>query len=92
MAKCYYLEGENIAPRTTAEAKKLIGKPVTYLQKADIDRSGRGLYFPRYGKIAGVVSKNIAIDTPGNYVIRLSDLVEMVLNEDKDDKDEQQNS
>lgn len=88
---CRYLDGENIAPRTKEEAKKLIGKDVVYLQEADIDRSGRGLFFPKYGKIVAVFNKSIAIDTPDNYVIFIPKLVEMVLdtsnyvNETQDD-------
>jgi hypothetical protein len=41
------LEGQNIKPRTAKEAKALIGKEVIYLQTGDIDRSGRGYFFPR---------------------------------------------
>lgn len=77
--KCKYLEGENVAPRTAKQAQLLIGQRVTYLQKADIDRSGRGLFFPRYGTIVEVYGKNIAIDTPSNFIIYLPDLVEMAV-------------
>lgn len=36
-----YLEGKNIAPKTNAEARKLIEKRVQNLRPSDIDRSGR---------------------------------------------------
>lgn len=82
---CRYLEGENIAPHTTKQARLLIGKQVAYLQEGDIDRSGRGLFFPRYGTIAEVYGKNIAIDTPGNFTIYLPDLVEMAAKQEAAD-------
>lgn len=83
---CRYLEGANIAPRSAAEARKLLGLRVTYLQKVDIDRSGRGLFFPRTGTIAAVSGKNVAIDTPDNFVIYLPDLVEMAMKESEEAK------
>lgn len=73
-----YLEGQNIKPRTAKEARALIGTEVIYLQSADIDKSGRGYYFPRRGVIAAVVGRNIAVDHPENFVIYMSNLVEMV--------------
>jgi len=75
---CIYLSGENIAPRTTAGAKSLIGLRVTYLMSSDIDKSGRGYVFPQHGVIAAVVRKEIAIDSPMNFVIDMGRLVEMV--------------
>lgn len=61
MAACRYLEGENIAPATAAEARKLIGKRVQYLRTGDIDRSGRGYYAPQEGVINDVSGRNILI-------------------------------
>lgn len=75
---CYYLEGENIKPTTVKEARALIGKYVRYLRREDIDRSGRGYFFPKSGKIVDAVGKNIAIDSSDNFCIYLSDLREMV--------------
>ncbi|MFZ3286580.1 MAG: hypothetical protein WA191_06990 [Telluria sp.] len=57
-----YLEGENIAPRTSVEARALIGKRVEYLTERDIDKSGRGYYWPRFGSIESVKGRNIQID------------------------------
>lgn len=77
MSNCKYLTGENIAPRTSAEAKALIGKKVEYLQNRDIDKSGRGYFFPQTGVVRAVIRREIAIDDPTNFTISLSDLVEM---------------
>jgi hypothetical protein len=71
-----YLEGQNITPRSTKEAKMLIGKHVQFLRKCDIDRSGRGYYFPRTGVIEDVNGKNLIMHN--GDAIYLSDLVEMV--------------
>lgn len=73
-----YLDGENISPRSPAEAKALIGKTVKYLQIQDIDKSGRGYFFPQQGKIVAVHGREIAIDDPNNFQIHLSHLQEMV--------------
>lgn len=75
-----YLTGKLITPRTAKEARALIGKRVTYLRKADIDYSGRGLFFPRTGTIKAVFRKNIALDDEGNFELYMPDLVEMVEN------------
>lgn len=79
MAQCKYLEGENIKPGNTKDAKALIGKKVKYLCSRDIDKSGRGYIFPRVGVIANVHNKEIAIDDTENYQFFISDVVEMVL-------------
>lgn len=76
--KCRHLEGENIKPTTNKEAKALIGKRVCYLRRADIDTSGRGYIFPRYGLVVGVSGREIAMDSPDNFVASISNLVEMV--------------
>lgn len=77
------LEGTSIKHLlSTKEGRaSLIGKDVIYLTSADIDRSGRGYFFPRYGMIAGFSprSREMAIDTPENYVAITSAVVEMVL-------------
>lgn len=62
MSQCSYLEGENVAPRTAAEARKLIGKRVEYLLTRDIDRSGRGYVSPSTkGTVTDVSGRNIEI-------------------------------
>lgn len=80
MAKSHFFDGEeNIAPRTAADARKLIGKKVKYLRDEDIDRTGRGYFFPRVGIVAGVHGRQIAMDYLENYCVDLSSLREMTL-------------
>lgn len=74
--KCRYLEGENIAPRTIAEARKLIGSWVEYLPERDIDKSGRGYYFPRHGEVESATGREIVIS--GSYLV-MRDIREMIL-------------
>lgn len=76
--ECRLLSGKNIAPSTSAEAKALIGKEVVWICERDIDKSGRGYFFPKRGKIVAVLRREIAIDDPSNFVIDLASLVEMV--------------
>lgn len=72
------LEGETLLPLRAKAARGLIGKRVRYLRRQDIDRSGRGYFFPRSGLVESVLGRNIEID--GDYV-HFSELVEMVLEE-----------
>lgn len=81
---CNYLNGENLSLKTAKQARMYIGKEVEYLCKCDIDRSGRGYFFPKKGIIVDVSGRDIAIDTKHNFVIHLSDLVEMVVIEKTD--------
>lgn len=83
MAACRYLEGENIDPRNAKEARALIGRRVCYLTNYDIDRN-RGIFFPRYGTIADVRYKEIALNEAYNFCLRIGDLAEMILVEKKD--------
>ena len=74
--QCRWLEGKNIAPKTAKDAKALVGKQVTYLRGCDIDRSGRGFYFPRSAMIMAASGKNIEIDN-GDW-LAIGAIVEMV--------------
>jgi len=67
MAKCRFLEGENLAPLTASSARALIGKRVKYLRERDIDKSGRGFFFPQDGVVADVYGRNIAFDHEHNF-------------------------
>lgn len=69
-----YLEGENIAPVSGKQARALLGRTVRYLRDSDIDRSGRGYYFPKTGAITGIHRGHIEID--GDW-ISMSRIVEM---------------
>ena len=69
------LEGINVTPETSQDAKKLIGKRVQYLRECDIERN-KGMIFPRYCTIIDVKNNNIVTE---NDYIYIPDLVEMVL-------------
>lgn len=75
MAACHLLEGKNRAPKTAKEARALIGVRVEYLRNQDIDRSGRGYFFPRKGAVEDVNGKNLAIDGDWIAFSRLRELV-----------------
>ena len=75
------LTGQNLAPLNTEKAKKLIGKRIAFLQEKDIDRSGRGYFFTRYGVVADVFRGNLAIDHSENFIGTLKSFVEVVADE-----------
>lgn len=79
MSHCRYLTGENIAPKTAKDAKALIGKRVEYLQTRDIDRSGRGYFFPQYGTVTSVLKRDIDMDNSLSFDVAMGNLVEMRL-------------
>lgn len=70
-----YLEGEQIKMKAPI-VRQYIGKRVQYLLNVDVDRSGRGYCFPRYGAIEQVQGKNIFLDSDTIY---MTNVVEMVL-------------
>jgi hypothetical protein len=55
----------------------MIGKRITYLCHADIDRSGRGYFFPRYDKVIDAKGIYLILET-GNAISR-SDIVEIAI-------------
>lgn len=75
------LEGIQVGPLTAAKVKKLIGKKVKYLRECDIDRSGRGYFFPRTGIVLGSYGRNLEMDHEGNYFY-FSSFKEMVVLEE----------
>jgi hypothetical protein len=75
---CKLIYGDNIAPRSAGDARKLIGTRVLYLRERDIDKSGRGYISPQYGTIVDVQGRNVAIDHVNNFDIYLTELREMV--------------
>ncbi len=71
------LEGEQAAFQTAEDRKKLVGKVIKYLRQCDIDKSGRGYFFPRV---------DVVIDAKGRQLIlsnwdslSAGDLVELVI-------------
>ena len=71
------LDGERVPFRTAAERKALIGKRIKYLRHCDIDRSGRGYFFPRVGIVIDAQGRQLIFDC-GNSVAA-SDLAEVVV-------------
>jgi hypothetical protein len=59
-----YLKGTEIR---RDDLKKYLGKKVVYLRNMDIDKSGRGYFFPRYGTITGFYRSNVEFDNNGSY-------------------------
>lgn len=74
-----YFENGKDFPSSTNEARKLIGKAITFLRKEDIDRSGRGYFFPRQGKIIDVFGKQACFEN--QEWVGFSDIVEYMENE-----------
>lgn len=70
------LDGEQLRFRTAADRRALVGKAVKYLRLCDIDRSGRGYFFPRFAEIISAHGRNLELDN-GEY-LHSGDIVEMV--------------
>ena len=77
MADNRLLGGENIKPTYKHQALKLVGKRVQYLRGCDIDRSGRGYYFPKEAVITGYFNRQLLIGNGDS--IAISNIVEMKL-------------
>lgn len=75
--QCRYLSGARLDISTIVKRFALVGKTVRYLRKCDIDRSGRGYFFPKVGMIAYVKGRVIAFDN--GSVELVGDIVEMEL-------------
>lgn len=75
---CNYLKGKQLKFKTRKDAILLFDKEIVYLRDQDIDKSGRGYFFPRYGQIRDYWKKQINID--GDWV-SLSSIIEIVENE-----------
>ena len=72
-----YLEGTHAPFKTAADRKKLIGYNIRYLRRCDIDRSGRGYFFPRFDHVVNASGVQIILES-GNSIDR-GDLVELVV-------------
>ena len=70
------LEGHHAPFSTAADRKRLIGRRVRYLRHCDIDKTGRGYFFPRSGNVTDARGTQIILGD-GNSVSR-GDLVELV--------------
>lgn len=68
-------EGTPAPYKKMADRKKLVGKRVVYLRRLDIDRSGRGMVFPRYGVVEA--ARPYAIEMDNGTWVQTSELVEL---------------
>lgn len=73
-----YQGGFEPLERSEKAVKDVIGLQICYLQGKDIDRSGRGIFFPRYGYVENVQRGHIYF-SDGNAPIRIKDLVELAV-------------
>ena len=71
------LYGDIFKLESTKKAKELVGKRITFLTKKDIDKSGRGFFFPRNGIVEEVYARNLRIN--GDW-INFGSFVEIVIN------------
>jgi len=73
-----YLEGIQVSV-DTKKLKEMIGTTVTYLLNKDIDKTGRGYFFPRRRrKITAIHRRCIEFDNSQDY-IPFSEFREIVL-------------
>ena len=70
-----YFDGETSPFKTAADRKKLIGQNIRYVRECDIDRSGRGFFFPRFDFVEGAKGRNIFLSN--GSVLSAGDLVEV---------------
>lgn len=75
MANCRYLEGEKLDLSTAAKRRALVGKRVQYLRMSDIDRSGRGYFFPRIATLQAAEGRQVCF-LHDDWMMA-SDIVEM---------------
>jgi hypothetical protein len=74
----YKMDGEPLPkPYTASGMRKLIGREFMLLQSSDIDRSGRGYYFPKHRRLEGVRDRYLIFD--GEYYIHRSSIVQLNL-------------
>jgi hypothetical protein len=52
-----YEEMTSVRITCKADALKYVGKSIWYLRDVDIDKSGRGYYFPRFMVVDDIVGK-----------------------------------
>lgn len=71
-----YLEGEHIQINRKS-ILGILGKDIKYLLNKDIDKSGRGYFFPRIGIIEEVYRNNVFFDDGTNT--HINDLKEIIL-------------
>lgn len=61
---------------SVAEARKYLGKRIWYLRSEDIDKSGRGYYWPRFMRV-DEVSRGMFKDVEGGREVRFKDILRL---------------
>lgn len=57
-------------PRLVADIRPLVGKKIEFVLERDIDRSGRGFYWTKFGTVVREQGKNIWLDNGDVYFWR----------------------
>lgn len=70
-------KGKPVPFKKLADRRALVGKRVIYLRDVDIDKSGRGYFFPRYDTVAAAYKYGIEMSN-GTW-IKVGDLKEVNL-------------
>ena len=68
-------EGTPAPFKKYADRVALLGKTVVYLRNVDIDKSGRGMIFPRHGVVEA--ARKYAIEMDNGTWVQVSELVEL---------------
>ena len=76
-----YLKGE-VVKIDTKNLRSVIGKKITYLRNVDVDKTGRGYFFPRQGTITNVFNRQIELNDGYDY-LRFREIAEIVLYEEQ---------
>jgi len=71
------LDGDHRPFRTAADRRALVGKRIKYLRSCDIDKSGRGYFFPQIDIVIDAKGRQLIFDC-GNSV-SAGDLREVVI-------------
>jgi FKBP-type peptidyl-prolyl cis-trans isomerase 2 len=75
-----FLKNGKYFPKSPKEAKELLGKKIRFLENCDIDKSGRGYFFPQEGVVTEIIGRNIFIDDNPKW---LGHMVEYEILEEK---------
>ena len=68
-------EGTPAPFKKYADRVALLGKTVVYLRDVDIDKSGRGMFFPRHGVVEA--ARKYAIEMDNGTWAQVSEIVEL---------------
>lgn len=71
------LEGTLARFRSASERRMLVGKTIKYLRHCDIDKSGRGYFFPRVDVVIEAKGRDLIFENGSSASV--SDLVEVVV-------------